>query len=147
MNEQKTVKPIREVLRSRRFQKEIAILLTAFAIFQAIVAVILFVGRRSDPEILVTAIAGLMVAIVYAVLAILIRFGSVSALVFTGILFTADTLLTLFSPSWQGGVAGALFWRVFLIVLLIRFIQKERRAKLPEARTSTNQEESCKANS
>ena len=129
------MKPIREVLRSRRFQKEIAILLTAFAIFQAIVAVLLFVGGRSDPENLGTAIVGLMVAIVYAVLAILIRFGSVSALVFTGILFTADTLLTLFSPSWQGGVAGALFWRGFLIVLLIRFIQKERRANISEART------------
>jgi hypothetical protein len=135
MNEQKTLKPIREVLRSRRFQKEIAILLTAFAVVQAIVSVLLFVGGRSDPENLVTVIAGLMAAIVYAVLAILIRFGSVSALVFTGILFTADTLLILFGPSSQGGVVGALFWRGFLIVLLIRFIQKARRANISEART------------
>ena len=135
MSEQKTLKPIREVLRSPRFQKEIAVLLTAFALFQAIVAFILFVSRRSDPEVLVIVISGLVVAILYAVLAILIRFGSVSALAFTGILFTADTLLTLFSPSWQGEVTAALFWRGFLIVLLIRFIQKERRANISEART------------
>lgn len=133
MNEQKTVKPIREVLRSPRFQKEISILLTAFGLFQAAVAVLLFVGGRSDPENLVTAIAGLMIAIVYAVLAILIRFGSVSALVFTGILFATDTLLTLFSPLWQGGL-GVLFWRGLLIILLIRFIQRERRANMSEAR-------------
>lgn len=134
MNEQKTVKPIREVLRSPRFQKEIAVLLTAFAIFQTAVAVILFVGRRSDPENLFMVIAALMSAIVYVVLAILIRFGSVGALVFTGILFTADTLLTLFGPSGQGGVPAALFWRGFLIVLLIRFIQRERRSNMSEAR-------------
>lgn len=145
MTDQKTVKPIREVLRSPRFQKEISILLTAFAIFQAAVAVLLFVGGRSDPENLVTAIAGLMIAIVYAVLAILIRFGSVSALVFTGILFVADTLLALLGPIGQGPLAG-LFWRGLLIVLLIRFIQKERRASSLKPETD-DLEEICKVNS
>ena len=132
MSELKTVKPIREVLRSPRFQKEISILLTVFAIFQAAVAVLLFVGGRSDPENLFAIIAGLMIAIVYAVLAILIRFGSVSALVFTGILFVADTLLVLIGPSWEDA-RGALIARVLLIVVLVRFIKKERRANISQA--------------
>lgn len=129
MNEQKTLKPIREVLRSPRFQKEIAILLTAFAVFQAIVAVLLFVGGRSESDNLFIVITALMQAIVYAVLAILIRFGSVSALVFTGILFTADTLLVLFGPSWEAA-RGVLIARILLIVVLVRFIKRERRANI-----------------
>ncbi len=129
MNEQKTAKPIREVLRLPRFQKEISILLTAFAIFQAIVAVLLFVGGRSESENLFIVITALMQAIVYAVLAILIRFGSVSALVFAGILFAADTLLVLFGPSWEDA-RGVLIARGLLILVLVRFIKRERRANV-----------------
>ena len=142
MNEQKTLKPIREVLRSPRFQKEISILLIAFAVSQAVVAILLFIGGGSDPENVVIVIVALMTAVVFVVLAILIRSGSMSALLFTGILFTADTLLTLFSPLWQGSL-GVLFWRGFLIVLLIRFIQRARRANIADPKL-TNLEESCK---
>ena len=145
MSEQTTLKPIREVLRSKRFQKEISILLTAFAIFQAVVGVLLFIGGGSDPENLVIIITALAMAVVYTVLAILIRFGSVSALVFTGILFTADTLLTLLGPIGQGPLAG-LFWRGLLIVLLIRFIKRERRSSVLKPKTD-DLEESCRVNS
>ena len=86
MKEQKTVKPIREVLRSPRFQK-----------------------------------------------------GSVGALVFTGILFTADTLLTLFGPSWEAA-RGVLIMRG----LLIPKRAPNWRFRNPNL---TYLEESCKVNS
>jgi hypothetical protein len=126
MSEQITVKPIGEVLRSRRFQKEISLLLFFFAAVETIFSVFAIAGAGSQSEVLFTGIAGLMVAIVYVVLAILIRNGSVVALVFTGILFTIDTLAALFGPSWETA-RGMLLARGLLIVVLVRFIQRERR--------------------
>ena len=127
MSEQRTLKPIGEVLRSRRFQKEISLLLFFFAAVETIFSVFVIVGSASRSEALLTGIAGLMVAIVYVVLAILIRHGSVGALVFTGILFTVDTLVALFGPSWEAA-RGMLLARGLLIVVLIQFIQRERKA-------------------
>lgn len=126
MSDEVTLKPIGEVLRSPRFHKEISLLLFFFAAVETIFSVFTIAGSASQTEVLYTGIAGLIVVIVYVVLAILIRNGSVGALVFTGILFTLDTLVALFGPSWEAA-RGMLLARGLLIVVLIRFIQRERR--------------------
>ena len=127
MTEPQKLKPWNEVVRSPRFKKEISLLLFFFSAVQAIFSVFVFAGSGSSPEVLFTAISGLMIAIVYAVLGILIRHGSISALVFTGILFVADTLLALFGPSWEAA-RGVIIARGLLIFVLARFLKRERRA-------------------
>lgn len=127
MSEPQKLKPWNEVVRSRRFKKEISLLLFFFSAVEAIFSAFALAGGVSRPEVLFTAISGLMIAIVYAVLAILIRHGSISALVFTGILFAADTLFALFGPSWEAA-RGMLLARGLLIVVLYQFIKRERRA-------------------
>lgn len=77
------------------------------------------------------AVAMLVQTIVYVVLAILIRRGSVKTLVFTGFLFVANLVLTLFGPSWEDA-RGLLIGYGLLIVVLARFIRRERRAGTSE---------------
>lgn len=133
MSEQRPLKPISEVLRSPRFLKEVSILLFVFAAIHAILSVLLFARNTSDPIALLTAIEGFMVAIVFLVFAVMIRNGSIGALVLTGILFALDTVVMLFGPSWEG-VPGAFIARGLLIFVLINFIKKQRRAKTSEVR-------------
>ena len=78
------------------------------------------------------AVATLIGTIVYVVLAILIRRGSVKVLVFTGFLFAANLVLTLFGPSWEDA-KGMLLAYGLLTVVLIRFIRRERRAGTSES--------------
>jgi drug/metabolite transporter (DMT)-like permease len=126
MSEQRKLKPISEVLRSPRFQKEVSLLLFFFAAISAIYCLFLFAANDSE-EVLVTAIAMLVQTIVYVVLAILIRRRSVKTLVFTGFLFAANLILTLFGPSWEDA-KGILIAYGLLIFVLVRFIRRERRA-------------------
>lgn len=133
MSEQRTLRPIGEVLRSPRFLKEVSVLLFVFAGVQVIISVLLFARDTSDPIVLFTASEGFIVAIINVVLGVLIRNGSFGALVFTGILFALDILVLLFGPSWQG-VKGALISRGLLIFVLINFIQRQRRVKTSAVR-------------
>jgi drug/metabolite transporter (DMT)-like permease len=126
MTEQQKLKPISEVLRSPRFQKEVSLMLFFFAALSAIYCVFLFAANHSE-EVFVTAVGMLVQTIVYAVLAILIRRGSVKALVLTGFLFAANIVLTLFGPSWEDA-KGIVIVYGLLIAVLIRFIRRERRA-------------------
>jgi len=126
MSEQRKLKPISEVLRSPRFQKEVSLLLFFFAAISAIYCLFLFAANDSE-EVLVAAIAMLVQTIVYVVLAILIRRGSVKTLVFTGFLFAANLILTLFGPSWEDA-KGILIAYGLLIFVVVRFIRRERRA-------------------
>jgi hypothetical protein len=126
------VKPIGEVLRSPRFQKEVSLLLFFFAAISAIFATVLITAAApSDEAAVAYALAGVVQAIVYAGLAMLIRRGSVKALMFTAVLFALDTLLILFGSSWEG-VGGMLVTRVILIFVLVRYIRRER-SNPPEA--------------
>jgi chromate transport protein ChrA len=125
-NEQRRLKPISEVLRSPRFQREVSVLLFIFAGISAIYALVLFAKNNSE-EAFVVAVALVIQAIVCAVLAILIRRGSVKTLVFTGFLFAANTLFALFGSSWEDA-KGILIPYGLLIFVLVRFIRKERRA-------------------
>ena len=100
MTEQPRLKPISEVLRSPRFQREVSVLLFVFAGISAIYALVLFAKNNSE-EAFVMAIALVIQAIVCAVVAIIIRRGSVKTLVFTGFLFAANILFALFGSSWE----------------------------------------------
>ena len=131
MTEHRKLKPISEVLRSPRFQKEVSLLLFFFAAVSAIYSLFLFAASDSE-EVLVMAVATLIGTIVYVVLAILIRRGSVKVLVFTGFLFAANLVLTLFGPSWEDA-KGMLLAYGLLTVVLVRFIRRERRAGTSES--------------
>jgi hypothetical protein len=130
MTEQRKLKPISEVLRSPRFQREVALLLFVFAGISAIYALFLFAANNSD-EALVTAVALVTQTIVCVVLAILIRRGSVKVLVFTGFLFAANILFALFGESWEDA-KGILIPNGLLIFVLVQFIRRERRAGASE---------------
>lgn len=132
MSEPGTLKPISEVLRSRRFQKEVSLLLFFFAALSAIYCVFLLAAKDSGEDVLVAAVDMLVQTIVYSVLAILIRRGSVKALVFTGFLFALNIVHTLFGPSWEAA-KGMVIADVLLIGVLIRFVRRERRADASEA--------------
>jgi len=126
MTEQPRLKPISEVLRSPRFQREVSVLLFVFAGISAIYALFLFTTNNSE-EAFVMAVALVIQAIVCAVLAIIIRRGSVMTLVFTGFLFAANILFALFGSSWEDA-KGILIPYGLLIFVLVRFIRRERRA-------------------
>ena len=125
MTEQRKLKPISEVLRSPRFQREVSVLLFVFAGISAIYSLFLFATNNSE-EAIVMAVALVIQAIVFAVLAILIRRGSVKTLVFTGFLFAANILFALFGSSWEDA-KGILIPYGLLIFVLVRFIRRERR--------------------
>ena len=93
MSEPRKLKPISEVLRSARFQREISLLLFFFAAISGIYTIILFAASSTDETALALAVGYLVETLLYVGLALLIRRGSVKALVFTGILIVANILL------------------------------------------------------
>jgi hypothetical protein len=129
MGEERRLKPIREVLSSPRFQREVSLLLFFFAAVSAIYSLFLFAAGPSEEPALALAVSSLVQTIVYVVLAVLIRRGSVKALIITGLLFAADTLFTLFGPSWEDA-RGMLIARGLLIFVLIRYVRRERRREV-----------------
>ena len=121
----KSVKPLREVLRSPRFFREVSILLFGFAAITTLVSILLFGSGTSEPEALVLAVGGLIQAIVYVTLGILVRRNFTVALWITGLIFVLDTALLLVQPAGSG--AGvAIVTRGILIFLLIRYIRREQ---------------------
>ena len=130
MTEQRRLKPISEVLRSPRFQKEVALLLFFFAAVSALSSLFLFAAHDSE-EAFAMAVALMIQTIICVILAILIRRGSVKVLVFTGFLFAANILFALFGESWEDA-KGILIPSGLLIIVLIRFIRRERRAGTSE---------------
>lgn len=122
------MKKIRDILRSPRFLREVSSLLFFFAGLSLLGSVLLFAGAKSNPEVLAYAAAGLIQAIVNAVLGVLIRRGSITALWIAGSLFLLDTLIQLTQPSGTG-MGVAVVSRLILIVVLIRYIRRERVAE------------------
>ena len=131
MSEPCKLKPISEVLRSARFQREISLLLFFFAAISGIYTIILFAASSTDETALALAVGYLVETLLYVGLALLIRRGSVKALVFTGILIVANILLTLFGPSWEDA-RGMLIAHGLLLVVLVRYVRRERRRVVEE---------------
>lgn len=128
MSEERKVRSIREVLRSRRFQREVSLLLFVFAGANALFSLVLLAASSSDENALPAAIIYALQAAIYAVLGIFIRRGSVKVLMFTALLFTADTVLTLLGPSWEDAKA-MLIGRGLLIFAFYRFVRRERMSR------------------
>ena len=131
MSEPRKLKPISEVLRSARFQREISLLLFFFAAISGIYTIILFAASTTNETAPALAVGYLVETLLYVGLAILIRRGSIKALVFTGVLIVANILLTLFGPSWENA-RGILIGHGLLLIVLIRYVRRERRTVVEE---------------
>lgn len=119
------MKRVKDILRSPRFMREVSLLLVFFAGLSGLVGLLLFLSAPGNPEVLAVAVGGLVETIIYTVLAVLIRRGSIKALWISGIWFSLDFLLLLTQPL-SSGLAVALFSRVALIGFLVRYIRRER---------------------
>lgn len=120
------MKPIKAILQSPAFMREVSILFIGLAALSVVFAILLFVGSNGDLEALSLALAFLLQGIIYVVLGIMIRRGSVKALWAAAILFTLDTLLSFVYATGSGFVTMIL-GRGLLIWLMVRYVLKERR--------------------
>ena len=119
------MKPIKEILTSKAFMREVSVLLFGFAAIGGLFFVVLLGSGKVDIDTLSILVALLVQTIIYVVLGILIRKGSVKALWAAGILFTLDTLLMFVFP---GGTNPAMMIlaRGLLIFLLVRYVWRQR---------------------
>ena len=120
------MKPIKDILHSPAFMREVSILFIGLAALSVVFSMPLFAGSNGDPDALSLAVAFLLQVIIYVVLGIMIRRGSVKALWAAGILFTLDTLL-LFLYATGSGFVTMILGRGFLIYLMVRYVLKQRR--------------------
>ena len=128
MREEIPVKPVKDILRSPRFMREVSLLLFFFAGLSTVVGVLLIGAGTADPEVMASAIASIVQAVIYALLGVMIRLGSVKALFIAGVLFVLDTLFQLLQPSGEG-LGAAVVSRGILIYVLIRYIRRERMSE------------------
>lgn len=119
------MKSVTDVLRSPSFMREVSILLFGFAALGGLFAILLLTLGNSDPDALDSGVGMLIQSIVYVVLGIMIRRGSMKALWVTGILFTLDTLL-VFGLTSGKGFGAMIVGRGLLIYVLIRYIRRQR---------------------
>lgn len=118
------MKPVKDILRSPRFMREVSLLLFFFAGLSFLVGALLF-GAANSTEVMASAVGSIVQAIVYSVLAIMIRRGSVIALWIAGALFVLDTVFLILQPSGKG-LGLAIVSRGILIYVLIRYVRRER---------------------
>jgi len=119
------VKPVKDILRSPRFKREVSLLLFFFASLSFLIGVLLIGAANSEPEVMAAALGSLVQALVYASLGVMIRRGSVTALWIAGVLFVLDTVVQLLQPL-EKGLGLAVVSRGILIYVLIRYIRRER---------------------
>ena|GEM_PF-1987581 len=124
-NERFAVKTLNDILHSPRFMREVSLLLFFFAALSFLVGVLLIEGWNSEPEIVGVAVGSMLQALLYVVLGVLIRKGSVKALWIAGVLFLLDTAFQFLQPSGMG-LGTAIVNRAILIYVLIRYIRRER---------------------
>lgn len=98
-------------------------LLFFFAVLNVIFAVALF--ATGEEAAVGAGTINVVQALVYAVLGLLIKRGSFATLIFTGVLFAIDTVLTVVGP-WES--ARGILGRALLIFVLVRYLHRERRA-------------------
>lgn len=118
--------PIKDILLSPAFRREVSILFIGLGALSLVFSLLLLAGSSADPNALSLAVGFLLQAIIYVVLGIMIRRGSVKALWAAGILFTLDTLLSFLYATGSAFVTMIL-GRGLLIYLMIRYILKQRR--------------------
>ena len=118
--------PIKDILLSPAFMREVSILFMGLGALSLVFSLLLFAGSSADPNALSLAVGFLLQAIIYVVLGIMIRRGSVKALWAAGILFTLDTLLSFLYATGSAFVTMIL-GRGLLIYLMIRYVLKQRR--------------------
>jgi hypothetical protein len=119
------MKSVKDILRSPRFLREISLLLFFFAGLSGLFGLLLLSSAGSELEVLGMAVGSLFQAIIYVVLAILLRRGSIVALWITAIWFVLDTLFLLAQPSGKG-LGVAIITRGLLVGILIRYFKRER---------------------
>ena len=105
--------------------REVSVLLFGFSAIGGLFFVVLLGSGKIDVDTLSILGALLVQALIYVVLGILIRRGSVKALWATGILFTLDTLLMFVFPEGTN-LAMMMLARGFLIFLLVRYVRRQR---------------------
>jgi hypothetical protein len=108
--------------------REVSLLLFFFAALNGLVSLLLLTSRVYDVEVLVSAAGGIVTAIIYVGLAIMLRRGSIIALWITGVLFVLDSLLMLAEPSGKG-LGAMIVSRIILTFVLVRYVLRERRAE------------------
>ncbi|HZI87197.1 MAG TPA: hypothetical protein VFD48_10205 [Pyrinomonadaceae bacterium] len=118
--------PIKDILLSPAFMREVSILFVGLGALSFMFSLLLFAGSSADPNALSLAVGFLLQAIIYVVLGIMVRRGSVKALWAAGILFTLDTLLSMFYATGSAFVTMIL-GRGLLIFLMIRYVLKQCR--------------------
>jgi len=96
-----------------------------FAGLSLLVGILLMRAANAEPDVFADAVGSLGQSLVYAVLGVLIRRGSVIALCITGVIFVLDTTFLLLQPTGKG-FAAAFVSRGILIYVLIRYIRRER---------------------
>ena len=104
--------------------REVSLLLFFFAGLSFFVGALL-ISAGNSPEVMASGVASIFQALVYSVLAIMIRRGSVKALWIAGALFVLDTVLLLLQPSGKS-LGVAVVSRGILIYVLIRYVHRER---------------------
>ncbi len=119
------MKSFKAILQSPAFMREVSILFIGLAALSVIFSILLFAGSNGDPNALSLAVAFLLQAIIYVVLGIMIRRGSVKALWAAGILFTLDTLLS-FLYATGTGLVTMILGRGLLIYLMVSYVLKQR---------------------
>ena len=120
------MKPVKDILRSPGFMREVSILFIGLAALSGLFSLLLFAGSNANPEALALAAGFLLQAIIYVALGIMIRRGSVKALWAALIIFTLDTLVTFVLGTGRELVTLVL-GRGLLIYLMIRYVLKQRR--------------------
>jgi hypothetical protein len=119
------MKSIKDILRSPSFMREVSILLFGFAAIGGLFSLLLLTPGNSDPDALASGVGILVQSIIYVVLGIMVRRGSVKALWVTGLIFTLDTLLIFVIPSGKG-LGAMIVGRGILIYVLIRYVRRQR---------------------
>jgi hypothetical protein len=119
------MKSIKDILRSPSFMREVSILLFGFAAIGGLFSMLLLTLGHSDPDALASGVGILVQSIIYIVLGLMIRRGSVKALWITGVLFALDTLLIFAFPSGKG-LGAMIVGRGILIYVLIRYVRRQR---------------------
>ena len=116
---------IKEILYSPQFLREVSWLLFVFAALNCIFGILFVWSAPLEPEALALASGSFLLALVYVVLAIFIRRGSIKTLWIAIILFAVDTIFLLMQPS--GGLGIGIVARILLLGVLISYIRRERR--------------------
>jgi hypothetical protein len=116
---------IKQTMTSSGFMRDVSGLLLFLAGITAIVGIAALFSRRSNPNQVSYVVGVLLGVVIYVVLAIKIRRGSVPALITAGVLYSLDSLYVLATPSAS---AGGLFSRIIVVYFVWRSFRKHQES-------------------